>query len=182
MLQKDTHSTFVRGLVFGLIGAFLGFVLYSAVGIITGLGIGYVSLAVGYIVGRAVLFGSAGMGGRRYQILAALLTYGAVTLSAIPIGISIMMKEKPAPAVTQQVSATPENATNTATSQAELTPLGFVLAILVFAGLGLVSPLLGMMENPISGLISLVILFVGLRIAWTMTAGNSVKIMGPYNA
>jgi hypothetical protein len=94
ILPKDTHSAFVRGLVFGLGGALIGLALYSAVGIITGLEIGYVSLAVGYIVGRAVLFGSAGIGGRRYQIMAALLTYVAVSMSAVPIGISAMMSQK----------------------------------------------------------------------------------------
>jgi len=34
----------------------------------------------------------------------------------------------------------------------------------------------------VSGLIGLVILFVGIRIAWTMTAGNPVEIAGPFNA
>jgi len=36
--------------------------LYSAFGIATGLEIGYVSVAVGYIVGRAMLMGTAGLG------------------------------------------------------------------------------------------------------------------------
>ena len=73
-LPVDTHSTFVRGLVFGIGGAIVGLVIYSAFGIITGLVIGYVSLAVGYIVGKAMMKGSNGIGGRRYQIAAVLLT------------------------------------------------------------------------------------------------------------
>ncbi len=44
---KDSHAAFVRGLLFGAVAAIAGLVLYSAVGIITGLEIGYVSLAVG---------------------------------------------------------------------------------------------------------------------------------------
>jgi hypothetical protein len=63
-------------------------ILYAAFGIITGLVIGYLSLAVGYIVGKAILFGSGGIGGRRYQIAAALLTYVAVSIAAIPMGIA----------------------------------------------------------------------------------------------
>src|SRR5437764_994533 len=82
---KDNHSALIRGLFFGLGGALIGLALYSAFGIITGLEIGYVSLAVGYIVGKAILKGSGGIGGLRYQVLAAVLTYAAVSMSAIPI-------------------------------------------------------------------------------------------------
>jgi len=79
-LPKDSHAAFVRGLVFGIGGAILGLILYSAFGIITGIVIGYVSLAVGFIVGKTIKFGSGGIGGRRYQIVAALLTYAAVSM------------------------------------------------------------------------------------------------------
>jgi predicted outer membrane lipoprotein len=57
-------------MIFGVGGAILGLILYSAFGIITGLEIGYLPLAVGYIVGKAVGMGSGGVGGRRYQIAA----------------------------------------------------------------------------------------------------------------
>src|SRR5207253_8540384 len=43
-VPKDSHQAFVRGIVFGLGGAFLGLILYAAFGILTGLVIGYVSL------------------------------------------------------------------------------------------------------------------------------------------
>src|SRR5271169_5830321 len=95
-IPKDSHSAFVRGLLFGLGGAILGLILYAAFGILTGLVIGYVSLAVGYIVGKAIMMGSGGMGGRRYQIAAALLTYSAVSVAAIPIYVAQMVKEKKA--------------------------------------------------------------------------------------
>jgi hypothetical protein len=72
-LPQDSHQAFVRSLVFGVGGAVLGLVLYSAFGIITGLVIGYLSLAVSYIVGKAMMKGSSGVGGRRYQIAALVL-------------------------------------------------------------------------------------------------------------
>src|ERR1051325_10290446 len=62
-LKPDTSTNFVRGVAFGIGGALLGLILYSAVGIITGLEIGYISLAVGYLVGRAMMMGSLGIGG-----------------------------------------------------------------------------------------------------------------------
>src|SRR5262245_20257586 len=92
-LPKDTHGAFTRGILFGAGGAIIGLILYSFVGIVTGLEIGYVSLAVGYIVGRALLLGTSGVGGRRHQIAAALLTYAAVSMSAVPISLWYAMQE-----------------------------------------------------------------------------------------
>ena len=77
-LPKDSHAAFVRGLMFGVGGAILGLILYSVFGIVTGIEIGYISLAVGYIVGKAMRMGSRGNGGRRYQLAAVILTYAAV--------------------------------------------------------------------------------------------------------
>jgi O-antigen/teichoic acid export membrane protein len=68
-------------------------ILYSTFSILTGIGL-VTSLAVGWLVGTAIKKGSNGVGGRRYQIAAVALTYAAVSLSAIPIGISYIMKDK----------------------------------------------------------------------------------------
>jgi hypothetical protein len=40
--------------------------------------LGYISLAVGYIVGKAIMKGTRGIGSRRYQIAAVALTHAAV--------------------------------------------------------------------------------------------------------
>ena len=55
---KDSHSAYVRGILFGVGGAIAGLILYSAFGIITGIEIGYVALAVGWLVGTAIKKGS----------------------------------------------------------------------------------------------------------------------------
>src|SRR6266446_3649237 len=123
-IPKDTHALFVRGLAFGIGGAILGLILYSTFSIVTGLEIGYVSLAVGWIIAKAIRMGSKGIGGRRYQITAALLTYGAVSMAALPIYFFQLNKEKPAkPPQTQTApSAKPAPAPsdeNSAASDAE---------------------------------------------------------------
>jgi hypothetical protein len=201
-VPKDSHSAFVRGIVFGLGGAFLGLILYAAFGILTGLVIGYVSLAVGYIVGKAIKMGSGGMGGRRYQIAAALLSYSAVSIAAIPIYISQMMKDKKAEKQTQVQHALPQpsapaqqqapEAGDTAVPQMppSETPapqrkpsmgaagLGAALGLLVLVGL--VSPFLEL-QDTFHGIIGLIILFVGIRIAWRLTAGVKVDILGPFD-
>ncbi len=185
-LQPDTHNAFVRGVVFGIGGALVGLILYSSIGIMTGLEIGYMSLAVGYIVARAIMMGSSGIGGRRYQIAAVILTYMAVSLSAVPIALYQLSKQ---PAPSTQQSQTRGAANESAASSASSAPsapsqapaMSFAAALGYLALLGLASPLLNLLD-PLHGLIGLVILFVGLQIAWRSTVGTRIPIMGPFNA
>jgi hypothetical protein len=176
--------------VFGVGGAILGLILYSVFAIVTGIVIGYVSLAVGFIVGKAIKFGSGGIGGRRYQIAALLLTYAAVSVSAIPIGISQAIKEKklgPPPQAKQSASqsypssgsSSANGAASPSSQQAAKPGMNLGVALLGLALLGLASPFLEL-QDPFHGLIGLVILFVGIRIAWQLTAGPKVDILGPF--
>jgi hypothetical protein len=93
-LAKDTHAAYMRALVYGIGAAIVGMILYATFEIMTGLIIGYVSLAVGWMVGTAMMKGSNGVGGRRYQITAVLLTYAAVSMAAIPIWIHYAGKHR----------------------------------------------------------------------------------------
>lgn len=186
-IPQDNHAAFTRGLLFGIGGALVGLILYAAVGIITGWMIGYVALAVGWIVGRTMMMGSGGIGGRHYQIAAVLLTYAAVSLAAIPIGIAQASKtHRPRPAAQSQ-SLRVEGETTAPGSGSESQPqpgtvrrrpsLGRAIPILVL--LGLASPFLEL-QDPFHGLIGLVILFVGIQFAWKMTRGVSIQIQGPF--
>jgi hypothetical protein len=209
---KDTHQTFVRGLLFGIGGAILGVILYAGFGIITGLVIGYVSLAVGYVVGKAMMKGSNGVGGRRYQIVAVLLTYAAVSIAAVPISISQYLKQQKeqkqtlvkhdpltgASSASDDQAAQPEAASSSlgstaatdasgaaAVAQDPSTPapktkmnLGAALGMLTL--IGLASPFLAL-QDAFHGVIGLVILFVGIRIAWRLTAGTPIKVLGPFD-
>lgn len=185
-LPKDTHQAYVTALLFGVGGGVLGLIGYAAFGIITGLAIGYVSLAVGYIVGKAMTMGSKGVGGRRYQITAALLTYAAVSLAAVPIDIAQIRKEHKPSRVEQSQPSSPGEATSDqgtpATQQEPSTsdrPMSFGRALGGLALIGLASPFLDL-NDPVHGLIGLVILFVGIRIAWQLTGGPRVQILGPF--
>jgi hypothetical protein len=166
----DTHSAFVRGICFGIGGAILGLALYAGFALATGWIVGFVSLAVGYIVGKAIVFGSGGAGGRRYQIAAVLLTYIAVSMAAVPIAISQQMKQKSAQQRAQ--AGAPITA-----AEPRMSPLK---ALGVLTMVGLASPFLDL-SNPMHGVIGLIILVVGLRIAWRLTAGRAVSIVGPIN-
>jgi hypothetical protein len=52
-------------------------------------------------------------------------------------------------------------------------------ALGVLALIGLASPFLEL-QDPVHGLIGLVILFVGVRIAWRLTAAKIPEISGPF--
>jgi hypothetical protein len=52
-------------------------------------------------------------------------------------------------------------------------------AIGVLALLGIASPILDL-QDPVHGIIGLVILFVGIRFAWRFTAGSTIDVSGPH--
>jgi len=138
----SADGAFPRALLMGLIGAAIGCALYAGFVILTNIEIGYMSLAVGFIVAKLMMVGSKGIGGRQYQITAALLTYLAVSLSIIPI----ILYETKAPL--------------------NLLPWGEIISK------GLASPFLVLQADTFRGVIGLVILSVGMNIAWKMTAGK----------
>jgi hypothetical protein len=153
-LPKDSHAAYVRGMLFGLGAAILGLIFYAGVTIVTNLYIGYVAFAVGWLVGKAMMLGSNGKGGKRYQIAAATYTYAAVSLAAIPIALS-----------GHDVSVS-----------------NLIAQLPRLLLLGIASPFLELQQELGFGLIGLVILMVGIRIAWQMTAGSlKADIQGPYN-
>jgi uncharacterized protein (DUF983 family) len=187
-LPQDSHQAFVRGFMFGVGAAVIGFMLYVGFAIATGLVIGYVSLAVGYLVGKGLSFGSRGVGGRRYQIAALVLTYMAVSLAAVPIAISMHMQHQsvahstqvigaPAVPVTSEAPA-PVAAPAGAPAAAAPPPMSFGRALGSLTVLGLASPFLEL-ADPVHGIIGLIILLVGLRIAWRLTAARRLEISGP---
>jgi hypothetical protein len=192
-IPKDTHSVFVRGLIFGFGGALLGLILYSGFTIITGIEIGYVSLAVGWLIAKAIKMGSRGIGGRRYQIAAVALTYAAVSMAAIPVYFSQANKEEAKkPAQTQTAPpanpgpATPSQDSPSSTADTPSQPAStgkpapnLLRALGLLVLIGLASPFLEL-QSPVNGAIGLVILFVGMNIAWRLAAGPKIEILGPF--
>ncbi|HVU48168.1 MAG TPA: hypothetical protein VHD85_18715 [Terracidiphilus sp.] len=181
---SDSHAAFARALLMGAGAAVLGLILYSTFAIVTGWTIGYLALAVGWLVAKGMMKGSNGVGGRRYQITAVLLTYAAISLATIPVIISQVVKDSRAKThQSQQAGTTADSKTNG--QQASTQPdgqkkhvsLGAALAQLAL--IGLASPFLELAE-PGSGILGLLILFVGLSIAFRMTAAKPLDVDGPY--
>ena len=141
--------------------AILGMILYATFEILTGIIIGYASLAVGWMVGKAMIKGSNGVGGRRYQIAAVLLTYAAVSPgSDSEYGFTTPARRKHQ----QQQKASVRRAPNLATPVPRR-PRARVGTHWGCCADGLASPFLDLSDLP-GGLIGLFILFVGLKFAW----------------
>ncbi len=174
---KDSHTAFGRGVLFGIGGAILGLGIYVGFALATGLIAGLISLAVGFIVGKAIVMGSGGVGGRRYQVAAVLLTYIAVSLAAVPIAVSQHIKQRSAQAQAQ-ASDSAANSSKVSGSTSNSPKMSAAKAVGMLALIGLASPFLAL-SNPMQGIIGLIILFVGIRIAWRMTATRQVSILGP---
>lgn len=194
---QDSHAAFVRAFLFGLGGFAIGLALYAGFVIATGISIGYISLAVGWIVGKAMMMGSGGVGGRRYQITAVLLTYAAVSMAFVPIAISVMRSKPHTPQARVQSQQQSEAAAPADSSSAEETSsapasapspapaprkpaMGFGRAIATLGIIGLASPFIELQSGG-SGVIGLIILLVGMQFAWKITAArNNIQVEGPF--
>ncbi|WP_263358241.1 hypothetical protein [Acidicapsa ligni] len=177
----DSHAAYVRGLLLGIGAAIVGLIAYATFTIATGWYLGYIALGVGWFVAKAISKGSNGIGGRRFQITAVLLTYAAISMAAVPIGISYAIKHKtPTAAKSASENSLPGDAQSNHISQAPKHPINWASAIAQLALVGLASPFMEL-ANPFHGVIGLFILFIGLRIARTMTAAKPLYVDGPYS-
>jgi hypothetical protein len=117
---------FLKALVAGSVAALLGFGIYYGIVMATGYEFGLVAIIVGLMVGFAVRWGSNGLGGWPYQLLAMFLTYNAIVLTYIPIAFShaeeLKAKQSGQPAETQAVT-TPTTDMTSSSATPEATPI-----------------------------------------------------------
>jgi len=144
----EESGAFATALFYGIGAAVVGLVVYASFTIITHWYFGYVALLVGWMVGKAIMQGSGGVGGLRYQVTAVVLTYAAISLASIPIGIA------------------------RAADQGYAIDWGTMAGPLLLGGIA--SPFLKLQQGPY-GIIGLVILFVGLRVAFRLTREKQPK-------
>lgn len=164
----------VAGL-FGLGAAIAGAVLYYAVIAISNFEIGIVAIAIGYMVGWAVRKGAGGRGGRRFQVLALVLTYWAVGLAYTPLLFKQIAEEnaKEKAAATASAPAPDDSPDDSGGGS-----LG--LALVVVLGFSLALPVLSVISSLPSGLISAAIIAFGMQQAWKMTGVPALQISGPF--
>ena len=163
-----------RAGLFGFGAAILGAVLYYAVIAIANVEIGIVAIAIGYMVGYGVRMGTGGRGGRRFQVLALVLTYWAVGLAYTPLAFQQMTEGE----ATESSEAAPGPAPANAASAPE--DMNLPLAVAALLVLSIALPVLVVFGSMPSGLISAAIIVFGMLQAWRMTAAPTLEITGPY--
>jgi hypothetical protein len=166
-------GVFARACLFGFVAATLGAIVYYAVIAITDFEIGIVAIAIGYMVGYGIRMATRGRGGRRFQVIALVLTYWAVGLAYVPLVFSELSKKE----------ATEQASTNTtAPVAAPDAPDSFSLpvALAALVGFSLALPVMIVVGSLPGGLISAAIIAFGMQQAWRMTAAPQPQITGPY--
>ena len=183
-------GTLGRAVLFGIGASILGAALYFAVLAISGFEVGLVAIAIGYMVGYGIRLGTRGRGGRRFQVLALVLTYWAIGLAYSTLAVQQLIQERsgaksaavagqqtgdaaqPAVAATQE--AAPDGDARPATGA------GFALGLLFLLAFTFVLPAIVVFQSMPGGVISGAIIGFGMLQAWRMTAAPAVTVTGPY--
>jgi hypothetical protein len=148
--ERADHARFVQAITYGIAAAIVGSILYAAFNIVTHITIGYAAVGVGFLIGKAMLHATKGLGGKKYQVVAAVLTYLSVSMAEVPEFLWEMHESH----------------------RAFVHYSAKLISLLV--GFALASPFILVQHNLGSGLIGLFILFIGIRFAWRMTADRRI--------
>lgn len=74
-IQEETNNPSMgMALVLGMLAAVVAGVVWFAFSVLTGYQIGYIAIGVGYLIGKAVIWGSGGKRGMPLQIMSAVIT------------------------------------------------------------------------------------------------------------
>jgi hypothetical protein len=187
-------SSLLRGLglsiLAGVGAGILGALLYYAVLAMTGYEIGLIAIAVGWMVGHAVRWGSGRRGGRPYQVLAVVLTYVAIVSTYVPFVLAAAQESTPvtstAPAGDAQVpsavaSPTPTGASTSPQPSADAGPgaptgAEMMMALGWFTVIVLALPFLAGFQN----IIGLLIIGIALFEAWKANRLVAIEVAGPF--
>jgi len=169
---------FLKAAAAGVCAAVAGAIVYYLVLVATDRIFGLIAILVGYMVGRAVRWGTGNRGGWRYQALAIVLTYVAIVSAYAPLlfkGMAEAGRQASAQATTATAGtaapAPQEKNVQAPGPGAVVVALGFVAAIL------LASPFLGGFDP-----IGWAIIAFGLYEAWKLNRRVSFEISGPFTA
>ena len=149
-----SSAAFGKAVVFGVGAAIGASILYYLFAIVMKAEWALVTIAMAWAIGRAIQIAAGGVGGRRYQVLAALLTYFSIGLAQ---GF-VDLHNDPGAGASAVVFST------------LFGPITSVVGQLMSAG----------GSNPLGGAISALIYGFGIRTAWRMTAGAVSLIKGPF--
>jgi hypothetical protein len=168
----------VRGLLYGGGAALVSMILWYAIIELTDREWGIIAIAVGFFVGWAVRKGSRVGGGWRFQTLAMMLTYLAITVSHVPFlveGLRQAEEERVAASARPTAPSAPpeiDHGTSGSTEAPSAGDLAFAWTLVLL--LAFISPFLA----GTSGILGLVIIAVALYEAWKLN--KRIPVTGPF--
>lgn len=177
---------FAKAVIGGIGGGIAGAMLYYLVLALSGYEVGLVAVAVGFLVGKGVRWGTGGRGGRVYQVMAIGLTYIAIVSTYVPTVVRGFRDAEKARTTasspvegTDTSAATPAAATTRATTDGSPgSTVGLVIGLALFAVLILALPFLGGFSN----ILGLAIIGFGLYEAWKLNRRVPLIVDGPFAA
>ncbi|MSR65111.1 MAG: DUF4339 domain-containing protein [Verrucomicrobiae bacterium] len=199
---------FLKASVAGLAAASVGAAIWFLILKTTGYEFGLLAIAIGFLVGIAVRWGSEGRGGWVYQGMAMFLTYFSIVVTYIPLMIGEMrsnqhdgkaaharvattnsaslllsVTETNAPAETAAsavaTEAKPTSVGATNAGEEEHTGAGVIGFLIAWVVLLAIAFAAPFLAG-ISNIIGLVIIGIGLYEAWKINKRAALDIKGPY--
>lgn len=198
---------FGRALVYGLGGMLAGAAIWYAVAKLANLEVGLIAILLGYLVGRAVFIGSGRRGGRRYQVLAVVLTYLGIGTAYVPFAVEAAREGSAEVAAASDSSTTLladsahpiaemssaeltaeaarlDSAVAAAESRAQAPREASTLGLLLGVGIGIAAiftlPVLLVVGGFPGSVISILIYGFAIMQAWKLTQAARLDLAGPF--
>jgi len=143
-IEPAGSPAFPLALLAGGVAAFAGSIGYALFSL-TGIMVGIVAIGIAWLIAKAMMTASGGVGGRPYQVAAVVLTYFACSFGELIRPIWDLVHKG--------------------------APMRLVVFSPVMVKFVLIGPLLEVRDG-LNGILGLAILGVGMRAAWRMAAGG----------
>lgn len=173
----------LRAALFGVGAALAGAAIYLAVAYFLNLEVGLIAILVGFMVGWAVRKGTRDRGGRRFQVLAVVLTYLAISVTYVP-QMLLSSADTPAPAARADsgvVAGASDSAVAAgASANADMPPRSIALFVVGALVLLVIAPVKVVITQLPGSLITALIVGFGLMQAWKQPARQVITFRGPF--
>jgi hypothetical protein len=172
-----------RAAALGVGAAIAGTALYFVLTALTGRDLAWAMIPIGFAIGKAVRFGSGGRGGRRYQWLAACLTYATIASTYVPFVTSGFGDTTPAAIAAGEAPLT-TSAAAVGRSVVTPTPVAAPIPASRPGPAHLAALLLLATAAPVlvgfGNIVGIAITIIAVLVAWRLNRASADAIVGPF--
>lgn len=180
LTASQSKKAFWRAVLLGSATALGCGIVYALFVHFTGYQLALVTIGIAFLIAKVVRYSSAGVGGRKYQILAVALTYLASAMGYAPAVFSGLNDGDDAKTAATTSGASAHRSSKPigegTSSDAPASGGQLVIGFALIFGFILAAPVLAATEAPIG----LLIVAFGLWEAWKLSRGLPLSLDGPY--